>query len=354
MCRKFLWADAEFQNSKYDAVVARYRNIPEELRNELDRLVVAEYSDKLFIPELFKASAYLTFSPILTQWKKISQKEVDNLKHYYGNALLCGLLPLLDAGCDFEEITDQLILTEWARGVEFACRRKPDERIVMVMYHDELLATMTIFPFEKKADIPSGFYLEIDDCISALPPNARSVEIGRLVKKPKNRIEHQEIAGDGIIAIIMAYVMANKYCREYKLFAEEGSYVCGDTHGILLEQLEAAFPKLVKFRPAVNSTLALPKSKGRGLLIYFWQRYLLGEALGDKEDFVSAINNLKFYDQKNAIKIEELLAKGFRRLGINRIEDFDPKHFRIYFFFFSYPDRTTQESFAFMEALVKI
>jgi hypothetical protein len=322
----YLWAEQVYRSGDMVALVALYKNIPKYLQKDLDQLVAETYRKKLLTVPFLEASLLLLASGVLPEFRSLSRR----------------LKPFCPASClDFEQ----------HKAIEFVTSRNPDDLVVMVLRSDRLIATMTLFPFYRKQDIPSLSYLEVDATYERLP-DVQALEVGRLAKITCNGygVENSENRFIDMTCMAAAFMVSDRFVSENGLLSDPQSFICGDTHGTLITSLKRFFP-LTVFGSRINSDMLLDNNDARGMSIYFIQRQVLG-SFESANDLVAAIHKVTKSDAAVAHRILELLESGLKTLGVASIHQFDPKRFRVYFFHFPYHHPDTRKGLARMEQMM--
>jgi len=322
----YLWAEQVYRSGDIVALVALYKNIPEYLQKELNQLVAETYRKKLFIVPLLEASLLLLASGVLPDCRSLSR----------------GLNEFCPTSClDFEQ----------KRGIEFVTTKNPNDPVVMVLRADRLIATMTLFPFSRKEDIPSLSYLEVAQVFEKLP-DVPAVEVGRLAKTNCNGCgaENSESRFIDMASVAAAFTVSDRFVSENGLAGDPRSFICGDTHGSLITSLKRFFPVTV-IDSRINTDMLKAGNHARGMSIYFIQRQVLG-SFENAEHLVAAIHRVAKRHPGTAHRIIELIESGLRTLGLASIYQFDPKRFRVHFFYFPYHHPDTRKGFARMAQMM--
>jgi hypothetical protein len=153
---EFSWAEQVYQAGDTVALVAVYRNLPHHLQYDVDQLIMEEYRKKLFRVPLFEASLLLLSSGCLPGFRSLRGR----LKKLYS-----------DSSIDLQQ----------QKALDFISCRNPEDLVVLVMRSGRLIGTMTLFPFNRKQDIPSLSYLKMEPFFDQLP-DVPAMEVGRLAK----------------------------------------------------------------------------------------------------------------------------------------------------------------------------
>jgi hypothetical protein len=321
-----LWAEQLYRSGDIVALVALYKNIPKYLQKELDKLVAETYRKNLFAVPLLEASLLLLESGVLPKFQSLSRR----LKRF------------CPTGClDLEQ----------KRGIEFVTTKNPNDPVVMVLRADRLIATMTLFPFSRKEDIPSLSYLEVDQAFEQLP-DVLAVEVGRLAKTNCNGygVENSENRFIDFASVAAAFTVSDRFVSENGLAGDTQSFICGDTHGSLVTSLKRFFPVTI-FDSRINTDMLKEGNHARGMSIHFIQRQVLG-SFENAEHLVAAIHKVAKLYPRIAHRIIDLLESGLKTLGVASIYQFDPKRFRVHFFHFPYNHPDTRKGFARMEQMM--
>ena len=200
------------------ALVAVYKNLPHHLQYDVDQLILEEYRKKLFRVPLFEASLLLLSSGCLPGFRSLSERS----KRLY---------------------SDSCVDLQRQKALDFISCRNPEDIVVLVMRSGQLIATMTLFPFSRKQDIPSLSYLRMDPSFDQLP-DVPAVEVGRLAKATSNG-NHDSCQGNDLIntmALASAFIVTKNFVLQNGLVPATDSYICGDTYGSFISSLETLFP----------------------------------------------------------------------------------------------------------------
>lgn len=322
----YIWAEQVYRSGDMVALVALYKNIPKYLQKDLDQLVAETYRKKIFTVPLLEASLLLLASGVLPNFQSLSRR----LKQFCPTSCL-----------DFEQ----------KRGIEFVTTKNPNDPVVMVLRAERLIATMTLFPFSRKEDIPSLSYLKVDQVFEQLP-DVLAVEVGRLAKINCNgyRVENSENRFIDLASVAAAFTVSDRFVSENGLAGDPRSFICGDTHGSLITSLKRFFPVTI-MDSRINTDMLKEGNHARGMSIYFIQRQVLG-SFENAEHLVAAIHRVAKLYPRTAHRIIELIESGLRTLGVASIYQFDPKRFRVHFFHFPYHHPDTRKGFARMEQMM--
>ncbi len=351
MCDKEAYSWAEIVLCGDDGMVAiasSYGRIPEEFRIVLDKLVFTEYMNKIFIEPLLQLSHILIFCKSIP---RIEEKEYHDLKMQAAKLLFAFHPPSIENRDHFDAITASLLENEKKRGAELVAKRTPDDIVVAVFRDSEAIATMSLFPFKNKTDIPSRIYLDVDEYAEEHLPDAQGVEVGRMARKTRNGLVGQKMEFSYNLSWAMAFAVADFYILAHGLVDDENSYICGDTHGNLLSKLERIF-NIKKFCPRLNYEMLDNRRDYPGLSMYFTQRRVLGQFLS-AEELLAVLEGLCRDNPVLGRRVRRYLVEGMARLGLKRAEDFIPELFKLFFFHFKYRERRTQEIFANMKRLFR-
>jgi hypothetical protein len=317
--RDYSWADQVYRAGETVALVAVYKNLPHYLQYSVDQLIQEEYKKKLFRIPLFEASLLLLSSECLPNLHSLSESS----KRLYS-----------DSGIECQQ----------QKALDFILTRNPEDIVVLVMRPNQLVATMTLFPFRRKRDIPSLSYLRMDPSFDRLP-NVPGLEVGRLAKlTPNGNCDH--IQGNDLINTIgmaAAFIVAQNFALKRGLLPNTDSYICGDTYGSFISSLKRFFPIITK-NSTINPNMLENESKVHGMGMYFIQRQVLG-SFSSANDLMSAIENIESSFPDVANRIKQLLDSDLKTYGIQSIQKFDPEKFRVQFFYFPYHHPETIKGF---------
>lgn len=325
--QEFGWAEQIYRAGDTVAVVAVYKNLPDKFRQDVDQLIFEEYRKKLFRVPLFEASLLLLSSGCFPRFRSLYERS----KQFYG---------------------DSSIDRQQQKALEFISCRDPKDIVVLVMRSDELIATMTLFPFSRKKDIPSLNYLEMDPAFDLLP-DVPALEVGRLAKVT-SRGNNGDCQGNDLIntmAMAAAFIVARKFAIQNNLLSHGDSYICGDTYGSLISSLNRFFP-LNTINSTVNPNVLEDENKVHGTGMYFIQRQVLG-SFQSAGDLVSTIETIENSHPEIAQRIKHLLESDLKSNGVNTIEKFDPEKFRIKFFYFPYHHPKIDQGFNRLEKMMQ-
>ncbi len=321
------WAEQLYRRGDVVAVVAAYKNIPTYRQKELDRLISETYRKKLLTVPLLEASLLLLTSGVLPRFQSLSNR--------------------LEAFC-----SDRCLEFEQRRALEFVSSRNSNDIVIMVFRSDRLIATMTLFPFEQKKDIPSVSYLEMDRAFTRLP-DVPALEIGRLAKTTCNgyALENPESRFVDLVSMAAAFIVAEQYVSKNDMLGDPDSFICGDTHGSLINSLKRFFP-LTVVNSRINPDMLKDDNNARGMSIYFLQRQVLG-SFDSSDELLASIRNIGTFDPELAHRITHLLERGLDKLGVASIRQFDPQRFRVYFFHLPYNNPRFFKGLARMEQMMQ-
>ena len=324
---EYNWAEQKFQAGEFTALVARYENIPFDLKKSLDQLVADGYCNSLFLCHLFEASLLLLSSGILPSLKSL----VEPCKELYADY------------CSTKELK---------RASNFVSSRKEDDIVILVLKSGEIVGSMTLYAFNKKRDMPSLSYLNLSSAEDRLL-DVPALEVGRLAKA--GIVDDQETnACAGLLQtvwIATAFLAARDFVTANGLLKHPKSYVCGDTYGSLLASLQHFLP--IEILPSSIRTDILDESSDvRDVAIYFLQRQVLG-SFGSADDVIEAIKEIASLNPKLSFRIIELLEAGLKKLGIPSLQNFDAKKFKIDFFYFPFQHARTTQGLQRLEKVVR-
>jgi hypothetical protein len=325
--REFSWAEQVYRAGETVALVAVYKKLPHHLQLDVDRLVLEEYRKKLFRVPLFEASLLLLSSGCLPGFSSLWQRS----KRLY---------------------SDSSIDRQQQKALDFIACRNPEDIVVLVLRSGQLVATMTLFPFSRKQDIPSLSYLRMDPSFDQLP-DVPAMEVGRLAKATSDE-NHDSGQSDTLIntmAMAAAFIVANNYAQENGLLSAADSYICGDTYGSLISSLRRFFPiKIIKSQ--INSDILEDNSDARRVAIYFIQRQVLG-SFKSADELVSIIETIGNTRPDISHRIRQLIESDLKTNGVKTIEKFDPKKFKVQFFYFPYHHPKIDEGFKRLEQMIQ-
>ncbi len=325
--KEFSWAEQVYQAGNTVATVAVYKNLPHHLQYNVDQLIQEEYRKKLFRVPLFEAALLLLSSDCLPGFRSLRERS----KHLYS-----------DSGIDLQQ----------QKALDFISCRNPEDIVVLVMRSGQLIGTMTLFPFNRKQDIPSLSYLRMEPSFDQLP-DVPALEVGRLAKATSNG-NHDSCQGHDLIntmAMAAAFIVAKNFALQNGLLPAADSYICGDTYGSFISSLGRFFP-LNTTNATVNPNMLADESSVHGMGMYFIQRQVLG-SFGSADDLMSVIETIGNSRPDIAHRIEQLLESDLKTNGIKTIRKFDPGKFRVHFFHFPYHHPKTVEGFKRLDQVIQ-
>ena len=323
----YRWAEQLYRAGDITAVVALYKNIPHYLQDELNQLVSETYRKKLISVPFLEASLLLLASGVLPEFRSLSER----LTHF---------------------CPTRCPESEQQKAIEFVTSQNSNDIVVMVLRSDRLIATMTLFPFNRKYDIPSLSYLEVGSAFAQLP-DVSSLEVGRLAKITCNgyHLDDPEKSFIDMVSMAAAFIVSDIFVSKNGLLRDSDSFICGDTHGTLITSLKRFFP-LTIIDSRINPGMLKDDSAVRGMSTHFIQRQVLG-SFESANDLLAAIQKVADSDRDLAHRIETLLNLGLDRLGVPSIHQFVPKRFRVHFFHFPYHHPKTVKGLARMEQMMR-
>jgi len=324
---EYSWAEHKYQAGDFTALVARYGNIPFDLKKDLDQLVAAGYCKSLFLSNLFEASLLILSSGIMPGLEPL----VEPCKQ------LCG---------------DYSSTKELQRASNFVSLRKADDIVVVVLKSGEIVGSLTLYPFSRREELPSLSYLSLGQ-FGNLLPDVPAVEVGRLVRSATNDGQNTDSCAGLLKAawIAMAFLVSQDFLIENGFLDDPNSYICGDTHGSFLASLQHFFP--IEIVPSfIRTDILDEKSCARDVAIYFLQRQVLG-SFKSADEFIAAIDEIESLNPKLAIRILELVGIGLKELGILSLKNFDAKKFKVDFFYFSFWHEQARHGFGRLAKLVR-
>jgi hypothetical protein len=327
IAREFSWAEQVYQAGDTVAIVAVYKNLPPHLQYNVDQLILEEYRKKLFRVPLFEASLLLLSSGCLPDLGSLHERS----KRLYSDSCL--------------EIQQQ-------KALDFISSRSPEDIVVLLMRSGQLIATMTLFPFSRKKDIPSLSYLRMGPSIDKLP-DVPAVEVGRLAKATSNG-NHDSCQGNDLIntmAMAAAFIVTKNFVLQNGLVPADDSYMCGDTYGSFISSLKRFFP-MKTLNATVNPNMLEEHSKCQGMGMYFIQRQVLG-SFKSADDLVSVIKTIENSRPDIAHRIKQLLESDLKTNGVKTIQKFHPEKFRVQFFYFPCYHPKTVEGFKRLDQVVQ-
>ena len=194
----YRWTEQLYRAGDITAVVALYKNIPHYLQDELNQLVSETYRKKLITVPFLEASLLLLASGVLPEFQSLSEQ----LKHFCSTSCPA-----------FEQ----------QKAIEFVTSKNLNDIVIMVLRSDRLIATMTLFPFNRKYDIPSLSYLEVGSAFAQLP-DVPSLEVGRLAKITCNgyHIGDPEKSFIDMASMAAAFIVSDKFVSKNGLFSPNG------------------------------------------------------------------------------------------------------------------------------------
>ncbi|MDY6853713.1 MAG: hypothetical protein SWO11_03240 [Thermodesulfobacteriota bacterium] len=305
--KKFGWAEHVCYEGNTVSLIALYKNIPHYLQKQVDQLLLEEYRKKLFDIPLFKASLLLLSKGCLPGFQSLKERSE---QVFFENNLQI----------------------EQERGLDYISSRNQDDIVVLVLKSGKLVATMTLFPFNKRQDLPSLSYLKLDSSFEQLP-DVPAIEIGRLARLSSNGYNSTDRRNNitNSAAIASALVVGRDFVLNNGLLNDADSYVCGTTYESFILNLKRYFP-LITLNSKVNKDMLEDDSKARGMAMYFIQRYVLG-SFKDGNDLASVVQEISNKHPHIADQIQELIASSKNANGVQSIEGFKPKRFRVGFFY---------------------
>ncbi len=249
--REFRWAEQVYEAGDTVAIVAVYKNLPHHLQYNVDQLFLAEYRKKLFRVPLFEASLLLLSSGCLPGFDSLRERS----KRLYSDSCL-----------DLQQ----------QKALDYMSSRNPEDIVVLVMRSGQLIATMTLFPFSKKQDIPSLSYLRIKPSLDQLP-DVPAVEVGRFAKTTSHG-NHSSCQGNDLtntMAMAAAFIVTKNFVLQNGLVPAVDSYMCGHTYGSFISSLSRFFP-MRTVKSSINPDMLDDESKVNDMGIYHIQRKVLG------------------------------------------------------------------------------
>ena len=324
---EYSWAEQVYRAGDTVGLVAVYKNLPLHLQHDVDQLILEEYRKKLFRVPLFEASLLLLSSDCLPNLHSLGEHS----KRLY---------------------SDSSIDRQQQKALDFISCRDPEDIVVLVIRSGQVVATMTLFPFSRKKDIPSLSYLKVDPSFDQLP-DVPGLEVGRLAKATPDG-NHGSDQGDELIntmAMAAAFIVAKNFALKKGLLPAVDSYICGDTYGSLISSLKRFFP-LKTTNSTVNPNMLEDESKVHGMGMYFIQRQVLG-SFSSADDLMSTIKNIETSYPNIAHRIRELLNSDLKTNGVKTIEKFDPEKFRVRFFYFPYHHPKIEKGFKRLDRMIQ-
>lgn len=315
-----MWYEEIYEVGNVKSVVAFYKNIPPGIRKELDDIVIYAYDKLIFNVDLFDAAmlllscGYLPHKDILSQYH--FRKLAFGLNRYYLNNKSGATLKI--------------------EAIEYTKMRAPDDTIVLVFKDDILIGTMTLSPFQRKADIIGLQYIHSD--MFKFYKDAPGLEIGRLAKGPQKDILSSA-------AMVTAFIIIEQYFikrQELLQTNDRDLFVCGETFKHVIDGLEIFFPTISRLETRLNFQV-LDHPYG----MYFVMRDVLG-SLPSTTYLLQFIDCIKKTDGVGG-KIQGLIERGTGK----PIEQFNPEKYKVYLFHFYYNISETQSGFKKMEEMMK-
>ncbi len=327
IAREFSWAEQVYQAGDTVALVAVYKNLPHHLQYNVDQLFLAEYRKKLFRVPLLEASLLLLSSGCLPGFDSLRERS----KRLYSDSCL-----------DLQQ----------QKALDVVSSRNPEDIVVLVMRSGQLIATMTLFPFNRKQNIPSLSYLRMSPSFYQLP-DVPALEVGRFAKATSNG-NHDSCQGNDLInttAMATAFIVTKNFILQNGLVPAADSYICGHTYGSLISSLRRFFPmRIVKSK--INPDMLEDESKVHGMGIYYIQRQVLG-SFKSADDLVSVIKTIGNSRPDIALRIKQLLESDLKTNGVKTIQKFQPEKFRVHFFHFPYHHPKTIKGFERLEQVIQ-
>ena len=327
IAREFSWAEQVYQAGDTVALVAAYKNLPHHLQYNVDQLFLAEYRKKLFRVPLFEASLLLLSSGCLPGFDSLRERS----KRLYSDSCL-----------DLQQ----------QKALDYMSSRNPEDIVVLVMRSGQLIATMTLFPFNRKQDIPSLSYLRLEPSLFQLP-DVPAVEVGRFAKTTSNS-NHGSCQGNDLMntmAMAAAFIVTKNFVLQNGLVPAVNSYMCGHTYGSLISSLSRFFP-MRTVKSSINPDMLDGKSKVNDMGIYHIQRKVLG-SFNSADDLVSVIQTIGNSRPDIAHRIKQLLESDLKTSGVKTIQKFHPEKFRVQFFYFPSYHPKTAEGFKRLEQMIQ-
>jgi hypothetical protein len=327
IAREFRWAEQVYQAGDTVAIVAVYKNLPHHLQYSVDQLFLAEYRKKLFRVPLFEASLLLMSSGCLPGFDSLRERS----KRFYS-----------DSSLDRQQ----------QNALDYISSRNPEDIVVLVMRPGQLIATMTLFPFSRKQDIPSLSYLRIKPSIDQLP-DVPAVEVGRFAKTTSNG-SHDSCQGNDLkntMAMAAAFIVTKNFILQNGLVPAADSYMCGHTYGSLISSLSRFFP-MRTVKSSINPDMLEDESIVHGMGVYYIQRKVLG-SFKSADDLASVIKTIGNSRPDIAHRIKQLLESDLKTNGVKTIQKFNPEKFRVQFFYFPCYHPKTVEGFKRLEQVVQ-
>ena len=327
IAREFSWAEQVYQAGDTVALVAAYKNLPHHLQYNVDQLFLAEYRKKLFRVPLFEASLLLLSSGCLPGFDSLRERS----KRLYSDSCL-----------DLQQ----------QKALDYMSSRNPEDIVVLVMRSGQLIATMTLFPFNRKQDIPSLSYLRLEPSLFQLP-DVPAVEVGRFAKTTSNS-NHGSCQGNDLMntmAMAAAFIVTKNFVLQNGLVPAVNSYMCGHTYGSLISSLSRFFP-MRTVNSSINPDMLVGNSKVNDMGIYQIERKVLG-SFKSADDLVSVIKTIGNSRPDIAHRIKQLLESDLKTSGVKTIQKFHPEKFRVQFFYFPCYHPKTAEGFKRLEQMIQ-
>jgi hypothetical protein len=327
IAKEFCWAEQVYQAGDTVALVAVYKNLPYHLQYSVDQLFLTEYRKKLFRVPLFEASMLLLSSGCLPGFEALREHS----KRFY-----------------FDTCFDR----QQQKALDYLSARNPEDIVVLVMRSGQLIATMTLFPFDRKQDIPSLSYLRIKPSHDLLP-DVPAVEVGRFAKTTSNG-SHNSCQGNDLInttAMATAFIVTKNFILQNGLIPAADSYVCGHTYGSLVSSLGRFFPMRI-VKSEINPDMLADERNVQGMGLYYIQRKVLG-SFKSADDLVSVIKTIGNSRPDIADRIVKLLESDLKTNGVKTIQKFRPEKFRVHFFLFPFYHPTTIKGFERLEQVTQ-
>ena len=325
--QEYSWAEEIYQAGETVALVAVYKNLPRYLQQDVNQLILEEYRKKLFRVPLFEASLLLLSSGRLPHFHALGKR---SRKLY----------------------SDSCIDLQQQKALNFISCRNPEDIVVLVMRAGKLIATMTLFPFSRKEDIPSLAYLRMEPSFDKLP-DVPALEVGRLAKATFDGASNNCQSDDlmNTMSMAAAFIVAKDFSLKNGLLPAADSYICGDTYGSFISSLKRFFPMRTA-NSTINPNMLEDESKVNGMGMYFIQRQVLG-SFESNEDLTRTIETIEKSHPDIAHRIKQLLESDLKTNGFKTIQKFDPEKFRVQFFYFPYHHPGTVKGFKRLDQLIK-
>ncbi len=310
LSREYGWAEEKYQTGEITALVARYSNIPLDLQKNLDQMIAVGYCKNLFLAPFYEASLLILSSGIIPGLRFLAKRAEKVYAEYCATA-------------------------ECQRAKDFVSCRNSDDIVVLVLKSGSLAGSMTLYPFSKKEDLPSLSYLRLGPAEHQLV-DVPALEVGRLAKTTCHNDHAEKSAADFLSTVWLAaaFLVARDFVLQNGILTHQNSYVCGDTYGSLLASLQHFFPIVVD-GSAIRTDILDEKNEARDVAIYFLQRQVLG-FFESTNDFMAAITEIANSNPDVARRIVALMEAGLQKTGIKSLQKFNPKKFRVNFFYFPF------------------